>query len=43
MKKKLKILIGCLSANKINYYKRGVGREKEKKKILKNLQNKYKN
>ena len=42
-KKKLKSLIGFLSANKINNYNRGEwGREKQKK-IQKNLQNKSKN
>ena len=43
--KKLKSLIGFLSAKKINNYNRGGGAEGgiKKKKILKNLQNKSKN
>ena len=40
-KKKLKSLIGFLSANKIDNYNRG--RKKGKEKIQKNLQNKSKN
>ena len=39
--KKLKSLIGFLSANKIDNYNGGGG--EEEKKILKNLQNKSKN
>ena len=42
-KKKLKNLIGFLSANKSNNCNRGVGGRKKKKKIQKNLQNKLKN
>ena len=43
-KKKLKSLIGFLSANKIYNYNRGVKKgEQKKKKIQKNLQNKSKN
>ena len=41
--KKLKNLIGFLSANKVNNYNRSGKKRKNEKKIQKNLQNKSKN
>ena len=41
-KKKLKSLIGFLSANKIDNYNSGWGEGKQEKKIQKNLQSKSK-